>query len=119
VIFHTVSYAVTKHASIGLTEWLAATYIDQGIGVSVLCPAAVRTPILAGPARRTHPKAGAQSAPRTRRHGHREARGGTIHDLPHPWVLEKFAVKARDYDEYIAMIRAGRAAEVAKAAGTA
>jgi NAD(P)-dependent dehydrogenase (short-subunit alcohol dehydrogenase family) len=63
VIFDTVSYAVTKHASIGLTEWLAATYIDQGIGVSVLCPAAVRTPILAGPARRTHPKAGAQSAP--------------------------------------------------------
>jgi NAD(P)-dependent dehydrogenase (short-subunit alcohol dehydrogenase family) len=59
VIFDTVSYAVTKHASIGLTEWLAATYIDQGIGVSVLCPAAVRTPILAGPARRTHPKAGA------------------------------------------------------------
>jgi hypothetical protein len=37
----------------------------------------------------------------------------------HPWVLEKFAVKARDYDEYIAMMRAGRAAELAKAAGTA
>jgi hypothetical protein len=37
-----------KHVSIGLTEWLAATDVDQGIGVSVLCPAAVRTPILAG-----------------------------------------------------------------------
>jgi hypothetical protein len=37
----------------------------------------------------------------------------------HPWVLEKFAVKARDYDQYIAMMRAGRAAEGAKAAGTA
>ena len=34
----------------------------------------------------------------------------------HPWVLEKFAVKARDYEEYIAMMRAGRAAEVAGAA---
>ena len=33
----------------------------------------------------------------------------------HPWVLEKFAVKARDYDEYIAMMRAGRAAEAANA----
>ena len=28
----------------------------------------------------------------------------------HPWVLEKFAVKARDYDEYIRMLRADRAA---------
>jgi hypothetical protein len=28
----------------------------------------------------------------------------------------KFAVKARDYDEYIATMRAGRAAELAKAA---
>jgi hypothetical protein len=35
----------------------------------------------------------------------------------HPWVLEKFAVKARDYDEYIATMRAGRAAELTKAAG--
>ena len=35
----------------------------------------------------------------------------------HPWVLEKFAVKARDYDEYISMMRAGRAAELAKSAG--
>jgi hypothetical protein len=34
-------------------------------------------------------------------------------------VLEKFAVKARDYDEYIAMIRAGRVAETARVAGAA
>ena len=37
----------------------------------------------------------------------------------HPWVLEKFAVKGRDYDEYIAMMREGRAAEVARAAAAA
>ena len=33
----------------------------------------------------------------------------------HPWVLEKFAVKGRDYEEYIAMMRAGRAAAASKA----
>ena len=44
----TVSYTVTKHAAVGFTEWLAATYGDQGITVSLLCPAGVRTPILEG-----------------------------------------------------------------------
>ena len=36
-------YAVTKHAAVGLAEWLALTYGDQGIGVTVLCPQAVKS----------------------------------------------------------------------------
>jgi len=35
------------------------------------------------------------------------------------WVLEKFAIKGGDHEEYIALMRAGRAAEVARAAGAA
>jgi NAD(P)-dependent dehydrogenase (short-subunit alcohol dehydrogenase family) len=115
VIFDTISYTVTKHASIGLTEWLAATYIDQGIGVSVLCPAAVRTPILAG--KDDTPEG--RDAITTEQLADIVVQGlAEEHFMisTHPWVLEKFAVKARDYDEYIAMMRAGRAAEIAKAA---
>ena len=31
----------------------------------------------------------------------------------HPWVLDKFAIKARDYDEYIRLLQADRAAAAA------
>ena len=39
-------YAVSKHAVVGLAEWLAFTYAPRGIGVSLLAPLAVRTPML-------------------------------------------------------------------------
>jgi hypothetical protein len=34
----------------------------------------------------------------------------------HAWVLDKFAIKARDYDEYIRTLRADRAAAAVTAA---
>jgi NAD(P)-dependent dehydrogenase (short-subunit alcohol dehydrogenase family) len=44
-----LTYAVTKHAVVGLAEWLAITYHDRGIRVSLLAPLGVRTPMLGNP----------------------------------------------------------------------
>jgi NAD(P)-dependent dehydrogenase (short-subunit alcohol dehydrogenase family) len=41
-----LTYAVTKHAVVGLAEWLSVTYHDRGIRVSLLAPLGVRTPML-------------------------------------------------------------------------
>jgi len=82
--------------------------------VSVLTPAAVLTPILAG--KEDTPEG--QDAITTEQLADIVMEGLAderflIHT--HPWVLEKFAVKARDYEQYIAMMRADQAAADAKA----
>lgn len=39
-------YAVSKHAAVAFSEWLAITYGSRGIGVSALCPMVVRSKMI-------------------------------------------------------------------------
>jgi NAD(P)-dependent dehydrogenase (short-subunit alcohol dehydrogenase family) len=96
-------YAVTKHAALGLAEWLAITYARKGIKVSCLCPQGVRTEMLtqaSGPIaemlRETalEPDVVAESV----------VQGLTNERfliLPHPEVAEYFRRKAADYDRWL------------------
>ena len=38
----------TKHAAVGLAEWLSITHGEEGLAVSCLCPQGVRTPMVTG-----------------------------------------------------------------------
>jgi NAD(P)-dependent dehydrogenase (short-subunit alcohol dehydrogenase family) len=98
-------YAVTKHAAVGLAEWLAITHGDEGIKVSVLCPQAVRTAMTAenpdGVASidgMMEPEVVAEACVRAI-----EAEQFLI--LPHPEVLDYMRRKTGDYDRWIGGMR--------------
>jgi NAD(P)-dependent dehydrogenase (short-subunit alcohol dehydrogenase family) len=103
------AYSVTKHAAVGLAEWLAIAYADAGIRVSCLCPQGVRTPMLAGAAEVTgggahltasmiEPEAVAEAVVAG-------LAAETFLILPHPEVREFFQRKAADADRWLAGMR--------------
>ena len=99
-------YSVTKHAAIGLAEWLAITYGDQGIGVSVLCPQAVRTAMTAGVDAGTVSAVDGMLEPEQVA----DAVVAGLADerfliLPHPEVLEYVRRKTGDYDRWLRGMR--------------
>ncbi|MBP6011184.1 MAG: SDR family oxidoreductase [Alphaproteobacteria bacterium] len=98
-------YAVTKHAAVGLAEWLSITHGDQGIKVSVLCPQAVRTAMTAGNPDGVasidgmmEPDAVAEACVRAI-----EAEEFLI--LPHPEVLDYMRRKTADYGRWLGGMR--------------
>ena len=103
-------YAVSKHAAVAFAEWVSINYAEQGIGVSVLCPQAVRTNIL-GPR-----PPGSTNTGQASQDGVLEpevvadACMQAIHDetflvLPHEEVLTYFQRTASDYDRWLGGMR--------------
>ena len=96
------TYTVTKHACVAFAEWVSMKYRHLGIGVSVLAPQAVRTPMTARPD-------GAEVASRD---GMLEPEAladcvieglakETFLILPHPQVRDYVIHKANDPDRWL------------------
>ncbi len=99
-----MAYTATKHASVGLSEWMAVTYGDRGIRVSCLCPMGVRTPMVAQAqsldiARHIVPDAIEPEQVAETVADAIEAERFLI--LPHPQVAEYFQRKAADPDRWL------------------
>jgi len=95
-------YAVTKHAAVGLAEWLAITHGDQGIKVSVLCPQAVRTAMTAGNEGGVASIDGMMEPEPVAEACVRAIEAEDFLVLPHPEVLEYMRRKTGDYNRWIA-----------------
>jgi NAD(P)-dependent dehydrogenase (short-subunit alcohol dehydrogenase family) len=104
-------YSATKHAAVGLAEWIAITYGDRGIKVSCLCPQGVRTKMVFGPGTE-----GALGAEQVRRLGviePEEVAEVVVHALreerflilPHPEVATYFRNKAENHDRWLGGMR--------------
>ncbi|MFD0814856.1 SDR family oxidoreductase [Amycolatopsis umgeniensis] len=101
-------YSVTKHAAVGLAEWLAITYRPRGVRVSALCPLGVRTALLEPGIAAGHPAALAIAALAPLLEPEDVAES-VIHGLaseeflilPHESVRETYARKAAGLDEWI------------------
>ena len=99
-------YSTTKHAAVGFAEWLAITYGERGLRVSLLCPQAVRTRMTEGVEVGTvaavdgmlEPDVVAAAVVR----GLEEER---FLILPHPQVEEYMRRKAADYDRWLRGMR--------------
>lgn len=99
-------YAVTKHAALGLAEWLSITYGDQGIKVSALCPMGVKTRMLENAdgggsfllEGALTPEYVAEAVVKGLEEEH-------FLILPHPEVAEFMLRKATDYDRWLRGMR--------------
>ena len=106
-----LAYSTTKHAAVGVAEWLAVTYRADGIRVSCLCPQFVDTamtaPLRDEPVLRSALAAGgallspADVAAETVRGIDREE----FLILPHPEVREHAIRRATDHERWLGGMR--------------
>ncbi len=98
-------YGVTKHAAVGLAEWLAMTHGDAGIKVSVLCPQAVRSAMTDGMGENVAGIDGMLEPDVVAEACIAAIKDETFLVLPHAQVRGYMQAKAQDYDRWIGGMR--------------
>ncbi|MDA9170589.1 SDR family oxidoreductase [Alphaproteobacteria bacterium] len=96
-----VTYSTTKHAAIGFAEWLAITYGKQGIGVSVLCPQAVKTNMTKGRENEVSALDGMMEPDKVASEVLEAVKNEVFLISPHPEVVGYFQNKANNYSRWI------------------
>jgi len=112
------TYSTSKHAAIGFAESLAIAVKDSGIGVSVLCPQAVATPLAGtGDFHGGADVDGIITAADCARAAVVGLKAGHFIILPHPAVLGYMQAKSGNYDRWIGgMAKLRRGMKAARAA---
>ena len=98
-------YAVSKHAAVGLVEWLAIHYGDAGIKVSCIVAEGVRTDMLRGAQGEWFAVAGAVEPEYVADCVVDGIRKEEFLILTHPNVVKYFQGKAADYDGWLTRMR--------------
>jgi NAD(P)-dependent dehydrogenase (short-subunit alcohol dehydrogenase family) len=98
-------YTTSKHAVVGLTEWLAIHYRDAGIRVSCVVAEGVRTDMLRGAQGEWFAVAGAIEPEQAADDIVAGIRDERFLILTHPKVATYFRGKAADYDGWLAKMR--------------
>jgi len=99
-------YAVTKHASVALAEWLSIVHGDEGLGVACVCPQAVGKPMNSDvPDALTQLAAGSLPAERVATDIFDALAVGRFLVLPHPEVADYERRRTTDRERWLAGMR--------------
>jgi NAD(P)-dependent dehydrogenase (short-subunit alcohol dehydrogenase family) len=105
-------YTVSKHAAVAFAEWLAVTYGDRGVRISIVCPQGVKTNMLLRGLEERNAAARAVAAAGELLEPEQVADAvveGLASErfliLPHPEVATYLRRKAEDPDRWLAGVR--------------
>jgi NAD(P)-dependent dehydrogenase (short-subunit alcohol dehydrogenase family) len=99
-IVESAPYGATKHAAVGIAEWLRIAYGRKGVRVSCLCPQSVQTDMT----RDGTGSAGINGVLTPEQVGDvvvQTMRDERFLALPHPEVAKYFQAKGQDYDRWL------------------
>jgi NAD(P)-dependent dehydrogenase (short-subunit alcohol dehydrogenase family) len=105
------AYSATKHAAVGLAEWIWITYSDRGVKVSCLCPQGVRTNMVFGP--RAEGQPGIEQVKRMGIIEPEQVAASVVEGLaderflilPHPEVADYFRAKGDNHGRWLGGMR--------------